>query len=60
MKHESVKVKSLFIEESKVNKGMYILIVIASNGEKFVMAGDQYYPTYLTPYDKSFDTKLNQ
>lgn len=54
---ESLKITEFYLEESQVNKGRMILVVVVENGQKFVASGDHYSPTYLTPYDKSFDTK---
>ena len=43
------------IEESKVNKGMKILIAIAEDGQKYVVAGDFHACTRLVPYEHAWD-----
>lgn len=44
-----------YVTESVCNKGMFVLIVVCRNGEKFVVAGEHHVPTYLKKYDKSLD-----
>lgn len=57
MNTEIKKVSSFEIEKSKVNESRFILVAITETGERFVCAGDCYNPTYLIPYNQSFDTK---
>lgn len=49
------KVIEFYIEESKVNKGMEILVAVTTYGEKFVIGGDHYNPTAAVPYVKCWD-----
>lgn len=46
-----------YVEESNLNKGEYVLVIQCRNGRKFIVAGNHYTPTYLQPYDQSFDMK---
>lgn len=52
-----IKLKEFFLEESKVNKGLMIVVAIDENGEKWVLSGDHWNPTFAQKYDNSFDTK---
>lgn len=51
------KIKEFGIEESKVNKGLMILVAIDEDGNKWVCSGDHWSPTYLQKYEGAFDTK---
>ena len=50
-----MNVKSFSIEESKVNKGMMILVATTEDGNKYVVGGDHYNPTAIIPYQKAWD-----
>ena len=52
-----IKIKEFFLEESKVNKGLMILVGIDENGQKWVCSGDLWNPTYAKKYEDCFDTK---
>ena len=52
-----IKIKEFFIEESKVNKGLMILVAVDENGQKWVCSGDHWSPTYAKKYEDAFDTK---
>jgi hypothetical protein len=52
-----IKIKEFFIEKSKVNTHLFILVAIDEHGNKYVCSGDSDNPTYLVKYDESFDTK---
>jgi hypothetical protein len=54
---EMTKIKEFFIEESKVNKGLMILVAIDEDDQKWVCAGDHWSPTYVRKYENAFDTK---
>lgn len=54
---DRITVKEFFIEESKFNKGLMILVALDVNGNKWVCSGHHHAPTYLKPYDRSSDTK---
>lgn len=49
-----MEVSKFTIEESKVNKGMFLLIAHTEEG-KFVCSGDHWNPSFVTPYEKAFD-----
>lgn len=51
-----IKIKEFFLEESKVNKGLMILVGIDENGQKWVCSGDHWSPTYAKKYEDAFDT----
>ncbi len=59
IKNIMIRIKSLYLEESKVNKGLMIVIAIDQYGIKWVLSGDPNSPTYAKKYDDSFDTKHN-
>lgn len=50
-----MKIESFSIEESKINKGMKILVATTEDGEKYVVGGDTGYPPAIIPYDKCWD-----
>lgn len=50
-----MKIVSFEIEESKVNKGMEILVATAENGNKYIVGGSTDYPPAIVPYDKCWD-----
>lgn len=52
-----MKVKEFYIEPDKQNKGSLILVAVTEDNQKFVVAGDTYYPTHLVPYQESWHTK---
>ena len=52
-----IKIKEFFIQESKFNKGLKVLIALDENAKKWVVSGDHHAPTYLVEYEKSSDTK---
>ena len=52
-----LKIKEFFLEESKVNKKLMILVAIDENGQKWVCSGDHWNPTYLKKYEDAFDTQ---
>jgi hypothetical protein len=52
-----IKIKEFFIQESKFNKGLKVLIALDENNKKWVVSGDHHSPTYLVEYEKSSDTK---
>jgi hypothetical protein len=54
---KSKKVKEFSIEESKINKGLMVLIAIDEDGKKWVCSGDHWSPTYLVEYENAFDTE---
>lgn len=51
------KIKYFYLEESKLNKKLMILIAVDDNNEKWVCSGDHWHPTYLKKYNESADTK---
>lgn len=51
-----MKVDHFIVEDSKVNKQQKILVAVLQNGDKYVCSGDHWAPTYLQPYDTSWDT----
>ncbi len=53
-----MKIKEFEIQTSTRNKQLSVLIAIAEDGTKWVVSGDCYSPTYLTPYEAAFDTTL--
>lgn len=50
-----MKVIEFKIQESKVNKGLFILIAKTEDGKQWVCSGDHYSPTYLRPLETAFD-----
>lgn len=52
-----MKVIEFRIELSKVNTKCFILIAKTEDGKEWVCSGDPYNPTYLIPYENSFDTQ---
>ena len=52
-----MKVKEFQIEESKINRGMMILIAVSETGDKFVVGGNTDYCTALTPYNQCYNTQ---
>jgi hypothetical protein len=53
------KVVSFYVEESKRNNGMKILVAVCESGEKYVVAGDHWTPTAMVKYENCFETNLN-
>ena len=49
-----MKVIGFEIEESKVNKGSFILVATVEDGSKFVIGNSN--DNYCTPYENSWDT----
>lgn len=54
---QMIKIKDFFLEESKFNKGLMVMVAVDENGKKWVVSGDHHAPTYLVEYEKSSDTK---
>jgi hypothetical protein len=52
-----IKIKEFFIQESKYNKGLMVMVAVDENAKKWVVSGDHHAPTYLVEYEKSSDTK---
>lgn len=52
---DSKKVKSFEIEESKRNKGCFVLVAITENGEKFVVGGNPHFPNFLERYKSCWE-----
>jgi hypothetical protein len=52
-----IRIKEFYLEESKVNKGLMILVAYDANGQKWVCSGNHYSPTYAVKYEDAFDTK---
>ena len=52
-----IKIKDFFLEESKFNKGLMVMVAVDENLKKWVVSGDHHAPTYLVEYEKSSDTK---
>lgn len=52
-----VKIQQFFLEASKVNKQLMILVAVDENGQKWVCSGDHWSPTYAKKYEDAFDTK---
>lgn len=48
-------VKEFYIEESKVNKGMLIMVAVAEDGSKYVVGGDPYNTPAVIPYNQCWD-----
>ena len=53
------RIDHFIIEESKVNKGLMILIAVSEDGRKWVCSGNHWSPTYLVKYEDAFDTQSN-
>lgn len=51
-----MEIQKLHIEESKVNKGCFIVVATTLDGGRFVLSGDHHSPTYAIPYDISWDS----
>jgi hypothetical protein len=53
------KIKEFFLEESKANNGLGLMILVAidENGQKWVCSGDHWRPTYAKKYEDAYDTK---
>jgi len=54
---QMIKIKDFFLEESKFNKGLMVMVAVDENAKKWVVSGDHHAPTYLVEYEKSSDTK---
>jgi hypothetical protein len=54
---ESIKIKEFSLEESKVNKGLIVLVATDENGQKWVCSGDHWNPTYSQKYEHAWDTR---
>lgn len=52
-----MKVIEFRIEESKVNKGWFVLIAKTEDGKEWVVSGDHWKPTFLVPIEEAFDLK---
>lgn len=51
------KIKEFYITESKVNKGLMLLIAVDEDGQKWVIYGDVINPAYIVKFEDGFDTK---
>jgi len=50
-----MRIDSFYTEESKVNKGVLLLIALDENGDKYVVGGDPHNTIRLVPYEQCFD-----
>lgn len=50
-----MKVKEFSIEESKVNKGVMILVATTEDDKKYVVGGDHYNSVAVVPYEYVWD-----
>ena len=50
-----IRIKDIFLERSKLNRGLLVMIVVDENGQKWVVSGD--HKSYLIEYEKSIDTR---
>lgn len=51
-----MEIHKLYIEESKVNKGSFIVVANSIDGKTFVLSGSHHEPTYAIPYENAWDT----
>jgi hypothetical protein len=52
-----IRVKEFFIEESRMNPPLKVLIAIDENDKEWVVSGDCWNPTYMIEYESAFDTQ---
>lgn len=50
-----MEVKKIEIQESKVNKGMFITVLTVEDGAKLVLGGNTNEPGYAVPYERAWD-----
>jgi len=50
-----IRIKDIYLEKSKLNRGLLVMIAVDENGQKWVVSGD--HQTYLIEYEKSSDTR---
>lgn len=50
-----MEIHKLYIEESKVNKGCFVVVATTLDGGTWVLSGNHDSPTYAIPYDRAWD-----
>jgi hypothetical protein len=57
MNNKMIRIKDIYLQESKLNRGLLVMIAVDENGQKWVVSGDHHHQTYLIEYEKSSDTR---